>query len=102
MTFDEILAFARAWSDLAERYRSPDNFDAVARAFVDLLGEALPCGFETPTVLRRMQGGNLVVLRDLDGSFTPSDVRALAAAMLRAADEAEDDGSHSIVASDIA
>jgi len=91
VTFVELLAFARDWSTKFNHApaSTTEVHDLVAQSIIDLLGEALPCGFETPTIERRAFGGNLVVLRDLDGSFIPSDVRAIAAAMLRAADEAD-------------
>lgn len=81
MTFVQILALARKM----------ESTSAVAAWFAFHLGESQPCGFEPPVVDPGM-------VSILDGSedpqpayqLTPREARWFAAALLRAADEAED------------
>lgn len=92
MTLDELL-------DLARRQLQGDTLvqgasmllraDAFARWIVDTLGEAQPCGFESiaPTVAGTPDGLQVRIPDFM--TFEPSEARAYAAMLLRAADEAE-------------
>lgn len=94
MTLDELLAWATTtvfsgYGAMKDPTIHPRERRA-AQAVIDLLGEARPCGFELPVVDHDM-------VTILDGSedpqpayqFTPAEARWFAAALLRAADEAE-------------
>ena len=90
MTFEELLATARHIVGVSE-WAQVDTFPLkLARGVLDLLGNIQPCGFEPPVVDPDM-------VSILDNShdpepayqFTPDEARWFAAALLRAADEAE-------------
>lgn len=82
---DEVLALARIVS-ATPRFALPASAaPQFARAVVDMLGEAAPCGFEQPTVRK----GSVEIPESWCGEVEPRDVRALARMLLHAADEAE-------------
>jgi len=60
---------------------------AIPSMIVDLLGVALPCGYESPIA----EDGEVVLPEGAYtfGQLSPEDARGLAAALLRTADEAE-------------
>lgn len=83
MTLDEIIDLCR-WRIGVD---NSDNADPLAIAVLAMLSKPLPSGFEVPTkhVMLGVDGGPWNVCADaFEGS--PSDARAYAAAMLRAAD----------------
>lgn len=106
LTLDALLALAQEAVAEDREYRTKNGTvtwddrrvgrmlarePALAQAVIDLLGEAFPCGFVPPST----EDPRTVVI--LDGSndpqpayeFTPTEARAYAAALLRAADEAQ-------------
>jgi hypothetical protein len=83
MTFQDILDMARTrLRHTREAFLPTQDDDPVAIWIVDKLGEDRPCGLAPPT------GSNGLVMYEND-EYTPSEARWLAAALLRAADEAE-------------
>lgn len=71
-------------AELLERCRALTGSQPIAAAVVDILGESLPCGYETPEA-SNFGGVPHVTAAAFVGS--PSDARAYAAAIVRAADE---------------
>jgi hypothetical protein len=90
VTLDELLLLA---AEVAHTYRcyppaSPER--RLSQGVLDIFGEALPCGWETPSA----DGGLVNVPSDLAAhlhvfKLEPQEARALAAAIARAADDAE-------------
>ena len=57
--------------------------EMLGRAIVDLFGESLACGFETPTV----SGNAVSIPEQWVGPIEPADLRTLVNALMMAADE---------------
>lgn len=80
MTLDEALELAKR---IVPIHGSDAN--ALARYLIDALGEAAPCGWPEITI---DQAGHLH--SDTFGEMSPTEARAYAAMLLRAAEKAEE------------
>ena len=81
MTVEALLELSRA------ALGDPENasgIEALADGVIELLGESLPCGLEAPEV----HPDEVYITREMAGRYTPDEARAMARALLRAADEA--------------
>jgi hypothetical protein len=86
LTLDQLLAHAQNMAAGHPRIREAD----FAKAVLDLLGESLPCGWETPEIREAgTDGATLKLPAEWPRVVSPDDARAQAAALLRGADEAE-------------
>lgn len=87
MTLDELLTLAR--EVVAKGIVKADD-TRLSIAVLDLLGEALPCGFEPPHADPQNQTVSITDGDDMPlYELSPGEARAFAAAILRAADECE-------------
>ena len=86
MKIDDMLELARD---------KPGNLTMVAtlqlhNAVVEKLGPAIPCGMESPPIVSRGDGTCGVLVDDRGDPLDPEEARGWAAAILRAADECEE------------
>ncbi len=86
MTLDELLEAARS----AVRWPEPGTED-LARGVIDVLGESQPCVIDNPFEVAKLKTGarEIRVSDEIVGAYSPAEARAIAAMLLRAADEAE-------------
>lgn len=79
-TLDELLETCRS--------EEPDSDSLLNASQVvpAMLGEALPCGFEAPATVHPEPALAMVIL-NMTGMATPSEARALCAAVLRECDK---------------
>jgi hypothetical protein len=83
MTLDELLGWARGEGQ-------DSGFGHVADAIITLLGEAQPCGYPEPVIMTSASGERVIdLVGDGQVAYSPSELRAMCAMWLRAADEAE-------------
>ena len=93
MTLEEAIALANETLVTLGKYGitfpSEQRMHDFARFLIDTLASAQPCGYEAPATGRDGDGNPTVIVPDWHGSVDPADARAMAAMLLRAADEAE-------------
>lgn len=84
MSFHDLIRWAQNLIRANATSYVPSDLLSLARAILELLGNDQPCGYPDPLI----KHGD-VKLVDVDGHYTPADLRAMCAVWLRAADEAE-------------
>jgi hypothetical protein len=88
VTLDELLAEAHRISRLKLGTHVLPDAREIAAAVIDLLGEAQPCGVEQLPITRAHDGEYAIAF---DGAlFSASEMRALCAMYLRAADKVDE------------
>ena len=89
MTLDQILELATRMARPPGAGTTPAMARQLARAVLDLLGEAQPCTMEPPTIVPFKDDTWGVDVNPGADPYSPSETRAYCAMVLRQADEAE-------------